>query len=40
MGYKGKYGAFLKACAVPWVVITVVGILMIAFSNELAFLMG
>lgn len=40
IGYKGKYSAFLKSCAVPWAVITVVAILMIAFSNELAFLMG
>jgi CitMHS family citrate-Mg2+:H+ or citrate-Ca2+:H+ symporter len=40
IGYKGKYNDFLKSCAVPWIVITAVGILMIAFSNELAFLMG
>jgi len=40
IGYKGKYNDFLKSCAVPWIIITVVGILMIAFSNELAFLMG
>ncbi len=40
IGYKGKYNAFLKSCMVPWVVITVVGVLMIAFSNQLDFLMG
>ncbi len=40
VGYTGKYGKFLKTCLVPWILITVVGILMIAFSNQLSFLMG
>jgi len=40
VGYKGKYGNFLKTCIVPWILITVTGILMIAFSNQLSFLMG
>ncbi len=40
IGYKGKYNAFLKSCMVPWIVITVVAVLMIVFSNQLDFLMG
>ncbi len=40
VGYKGSYGKFLKECIVPWIAITVVGILMVAFSNQLSFLMG
>ena len=36
--YKGSYGSFLKATWVPWLVITVVSILMIIFSAKLAFL--
>ena len=36
--YKGSYGSFLKAAWVPWLVITVVSILMIIFSAKLAFL--
>ncbi|HPE69655.1 MAG TPA: C4-dicarboxylate ABC transporter [Thermotogota bacterium] len=40
VGYKGKYNRFLKECLVPWILITAVGILMIAFSNQLDFLMG
>jgi len=40
IGYKGKYSAFLKSCMVPWIVITVVAVLMIVFSNQLDFLMG
>lgn len=38
VGYKGSYGSFLKACAVPWVLITIVGTLMVVFSRELSFL--
>lgn len=40
VGYTGSYGKFLKECIVPWIAITVVGILMVAFSNQLSFLMG
>jgi len=36
--YKGTYWSFLKSTWVPWVVITVVGILMVVFSGQLAFL--
>jgi TRAP-type C4-dicarboxylate transport system permease large subunit len=38
VGYKGSYGSFVKACAVPWVLITIVGTLMVVFSRELSFL--
>jgi len=36
--YKGSYGSFLKQTWLPWLVITIVGILMIIFSAKLAFL--
>jgi hypothetical protein len=36
--YKGSYWSFLKSTWLPWIVITVVGILMIYFSAELDFL--
>ncbi len=36
--YKGSYWSFLKATWIPWIVITIVGILMIIFSAKLAFL--
>ena len=36
--YKGSYWSFLKSTWVPWVVITVVGILMVVYSAQLAFL--
>lgn len=36
--YKGKYWTFLKQTWVPWLVITVVGILMVVYSSKLAFL--
>lgn len=38
VGFKGKYSTFLKTCAVPWLVITAVGTLMVVFSRELSFL--
>ncbi len=37
-GYKGSYGSFLRSTWLPWVVITVTGILMVVFSAKLAFL--
>ncbi len=37
-GYKGSYWEFLKTTWLPWIVITVVGILMILFSAKLSFL--
>jgi hypothetical protein len=36
--YKGTYGSFLKATWLPWVVITITGILMVIFSAKLGFL--
>ena len=40
VGYKGSYGQFLKACAVPAVVIIVLGTLMVVYSKHLGFLTG
>ncbi len=37
-GYKGSYWDFLKTTWLPWIVITVTGILMILFSAKLSFL--
>lgn len=39
-GYKDSYGSFLKATWLPWLMITLVGILMIIFSAKLSFLVG
>ena len=36
--YKGSYWSFLRQTWLPWIVITVVGILMILFSAKLSFL--
>ncbi|MEW5901922.1 MAG: C4-dicarboxylate ABC transporter [Acidobacteriota bacterium] len=36
--YKGGYWAFLKSTWLPWLVITIVGVLMVRFSAQLAFL--
>ena len=36
--YKGSYWSFLRSTWVPWLVITIVGILMIIFSARLEFL--
>ena len=38
VGYRGSYGSFLRATAVPWAVMGVVAIAMLVFSNRLAFL--
>ncbi|MCX6552001.1 MAG: C4-dicarboxylate ABC transporter [Acidobacteria bacterium] len=40
VGYEGPYGAFLRACAVPAIVIAVVGTLMVIYSTRLAQLAG
>jgi len=40
VGYRERYGAFLRACLVPGVVIMVVGTLMVIFSARLTFLTG
>lgn len=37
-GYKDSYWSFLKATWLPWIVITIVGILMVIFSSKLSFL--
>jgi len=39
VGYKGSYGSFLKECIVPWIAITVVGMILVIFANSLDFLM-
>jgi len=36
--YKGSYWSFLKSTWLPWIVITITGILMVIFSSKLAFL--
>jgi len=36
--YKGSYWKFLKTTWVPWLIITIVGILMVVFSARLGFL--
>ncbi len=36
--YKDSYGTFLKSTWLPWLVITIVGVLMVVFSAKLAFL--
>ena len=36
--YKGSYWTFLRSTWLPWLVITIVGILMVIFSARLAFL--
>src|SRR5512139_642051 len=40
VGYRGPYGAFLKACLVPAIIIIVIGTLMVVYSSHLAFLTG
>jgi hypothetical protein len=40
VGYREKYGAFLRACVVPAVVIMLVGTLMVVCSARLSFLTG
>jgi CitMHS family citrate-Mg2+:H+ or citrate-Ca2+:H+ symporter len=40
VGYQGTYGAFLKACAVPAIIIAIVGTLMVIYSAKLAWLTG
>ena len=40
VGFKGGYGAFLRACLWPAVVIAVLGTLMVIFSARLAWLTG
>jgi CitMHS family citrate-Mg2+:H+ or citrate-Ca2+:H+ symporter len=40
VGYDDSYAKFLKACAVPAVLIMIIGTLMVVFSKELGFLTG
>jgi CitMHS family citrate-Mg2+:H+ or citrate-Ca2+:H+ symporter len=40
VGYQGSYGSFLKACAVPAIVIAILGTLMVIYSAKLAWLTG
>jgi CitMHS family citrate-Mg2+:H+ or citrate-Ca2+:H+ symporter len=40
VGYEDSYGKFLKACAVPAVLIMIIGTLMVVFAKELSFLTG
>ncbi len=40
VGYRERYGAFLRACLFPGVIIMVVGTLMVIFSARLTFLTG
>jgi TRAP-type C4-dicarboxylate transport system permease large subunit len=37
-GYKGSYWSFLRATWAPWVLSTILGILMVVFSSRLGFL--
>jgi len=40
VGYDGSYGRFLRTCAVPAVIIMIMGTLMVIYSAKLAFLTG
>ncbi|NIM52858.1 MAG: C4-dicarboxylate ABC transporter [Gemmatimonadales bacterium] len=40
VGYRDSYGRFLKSCALPAVVIMIIGTLMVVFSSRLSFLTG
>ena len=40
VGYQGSYARFLRECAIPAVVIAVLGTLMVVFSKRLSFLTG
>jgi CitMHS family citrate-Mg2+:H+ or citrate-Ca2+:H+ symporter len=40
VGFKGRYGEFLRACLAPAIVIIVIGMLMVIYSKELAWMSG
>ncbi len=40
VGYRESYAAFLKCCALPAIIIIVIGTLMVVYSRQLAFLTG
>ncbi len=39
-GYDGPYRQFLKACAIPAIIMMIIGTLMVIFSKQLGFLTG
>jgi CitMHS family citrate-Mg2+:H+ or citrate-Ca2+:H+ symporter len=40
VGFKGRYGEFLRACLVPALIIIAIGVLMVIYSKELSWLTG
>jgi CitMHS family citrate-Mg2+:H+ or citrate-Ca2+:H+ symporter len=40
VGFKGRYGQFLRACAIPALIIVVIGMLMVVYSKELGWMTG
>jgi CitMHS family citrate-Mg2+:H+ or citrate-Ca2+:H+ symporter len=40
VGFKGRYGQFLRACLVPALIIIAIGMLMVVYSKELGWLTG
>jgi CitMHS family citrate-Mg2+:H+ or citrate-Ca2+:H+ symporter len=40
VGYREAYVRFLKSCAMPALIIVIIGTLMVVFSSELSFLTG
>jgi CitMHS family citrate-Mg2+:H+ or citrate-Ca2+:H+ symporter len=40
VGFKGRYGEFLRACTVPAIIIAILGTLMVIYSKQLSFLTG
>lgn len=40
VGFKGRYGQFLRACLVPALIIIVLGTLMVIYSKQLSWLTG
>ena len=40
VGFKGRYGDFLRACAIPALIIAILGTLMVIYSKQLSFLTG
>jgi CitMHS family citrate-Mg2+:H+ or citrate-Ca2+:H+ symporter len=39
-GFKGRYTQFLRACALPALIIIVIGMLMVVYSKQLSWLTG
>jgi TRAP-type C4-dicarboxylate transport system permease large subunit len=40
VGFKGRYGQFLRACLVPALIIIAIGVLMVVYSKELGWMTG